>query len=105
MLRWPVARRPKDGIRFAATVSGIAGAAEIDLYEIASLLDRGDLDPYLSDPRITAVQVIIVSCHIIGGDAIFQKLIKAQRQLLITDELTAVYPAIESAPLDLRVTL
>jgi hypothetical protein len=47
---------------------------------------------------ITPIQTMIISCHILGGDAIFQKLLAERRHLLITDELVALYPAIHGAP-------
>lgn len=53
---------------------------------------------------ITPIQTMIFSCHLIDSDAIFQRLLTSRR-LLITDELIALYPALQAALSVLRVEL
>jgi hypothetical protein len=102
---WPARRRPTDGVRFATTVSTIADAAEIAPDDIASLLENGSMDQYLSNPNITPVQAIIIACHLVGGNAIFQKLSDSRRLLLITEELVLSYSPFDAIPAALRVNL
>ena len=104
LAHWSRASRPADEIRFASTASAIARTAEVELNAIAQRLSAGDLQPFVS-ARITPVQVILVACHLIGGDAIFPRFLAAHHRLLITDELLAAYPPLDGVPFGLRVSI
>lgn len=99
---WPRARRPADEVRFASISAAIIRASEVDLDAISERFSQGDLEQFISIPDVTPIQVVLIACHLVGGDAIFSPLVSKQR-LLITDELVGAYPAFEGIPKAQRV--
>jgi ppGpp synthetase/RelA/SpoT-type nucleotidyltranferase len=102
---WAPARRPSDVVRFAKTAQEIVTAAEISLDDVGSLLRGGTVSRYVADPRLTPIQTVVVCCHILGGDPVFQRLGEANRRILVTDEAIDTYRGFERVSLAGRVVL
>lgn len=102
---WPKRRRPADEVRFATTARAVARAAQVELDAIAQRFAVGELDRFVAAPDLTPIQVILIACHLIGGDAIFSSLLAADQHLLVTDELLAAYPKLSLLPTALRVAI
>jgi len=50
---------------------------------------------------ITPVQVVVIACHLIEGDAVYARLKAAERRVLVTSELVTAYAPLGDAPAEL----
>jgi ppGpp synthetase/RelA/SpoT-type nucleotidyltranferase len=102
---WSKRQRPDDRIRFSGSALAIIGACGIDPADVSGLLAAGALQSYVDDKALTPVQVILIACHILGGDAIFAALASIEHKVLVTSELVSAYAACDAVAVEDRVSI
>lgn len=95
---WPKRSRPADELRFTDTVVEACKIAGIELGEVEKALFSGSVDDLIANVELTPIQIVLIVCHKIRGDALFGSLKQSGRKVLITEEMVHSYPPFGALP-------
>lgn len=100
-----IKRRPEDEIRCTETIRSIADDGGVDRTALGEMLSSNPMQSFVASPKITPVQCAIIAMHKLSGDQLFQALKGRHRKVLITGDLLAAYPEMNSLPPEVCVEL